>query len=122
MHGLPGCPGGPGGQYPLQGDSGRRIRCWRIGWWRRLVHYISGRKLQHTNGRSDGTQHHLLRFRKRAACVDASSEEFLHDVGRVQKIHSHIVSQHTPIDVCTHACMHVFVLVFKTFIIVCTQE
>ena len=45
--------------------SGRRVRCWR-----RLVYYISGRKVQHTNGRSDGTQHHLLRFRKRAACAD----------------------------------------------------
>ena len=70
----------------------------------------------------------LLQDAKLNKCVlagvgcDCTSLNFLHDVGRVQKIHSHLVSQHTPMDVCTHACMHVFVLVFKTFIFVCTQE
>ena len=49
--------------------SGRRIRCRR-----RRVHYTSGRKMQHTNDRSGDTQHHLLRFRKRAACADVLGE------------------------------------------------
>ena len=59
VHGLLGDSGDPGGHW------------WhRILSWGRRVHNISGRKVQLTNGRSEGTQHHVFEKELLVPCIE----------------------------------------------------